>query len=158
RAAFERKPCEHELHAAADGSTPQEPVMRGLPRAHGPARVLARELRRARQVADGERRGRWRRVGGPSGRHALPGHQGTAAARRQPSRRLRPYVHAEAARVRHRPEPRCPRSAGGAPDCTRRGESGLSLVVDHRWRRDEHTVYDEHEPLTGWHTMLITRK
>ena len=34
-----------------DGSAPQEPVVRGVPRPHGSARLLARELRCAGQVA-----------------------------------------------------------------------------------------------------------
>ena len=107
------------------------------------------------------------------------GHRRASSAGGRPSGRLRAHVHAEAARLRPRAEPRGARHAGGPPDRARRGSRRVSLVVDHSGRGDEHAVHDEHEsgvsgprghddaprhpPPPGFgeasrNTMLITKK
>ena len=52
----ERRRRAGDVHPRADGGAPQESLVRRLPRAHGSARVLAREFRRARQMAHVHRR------------------------------------------------------------------------------------------------------
>ena len=55
----------------ADGDAPEESGVRVVPSAHGSARVRAREFRRARTMAHGERRRADRRVGVVARRHAV---------------------------------------------------------------------------------------
>ena len=110
-AAGRRRRRQADVDPRADGGAPEESVVRGVPRADGSARVLARELRRARQVAHDERRHAGRRVWRAPRRHAVRGRRRPAATGREPSGGLRAHVHAEAARLRARAEPRGARSA-----------------------------------------------
>ena len=64
RLAGERRGRRAALGARAPGGPPQDSELRDLPRADGSARLLARELRRARPVANDERRRPNRRIRG----------------------------------------------------------------------------------------------
>ena len=82
----ERRRREGDVDPAADGSAPEESVVRRLPRPHGSARVLAREFRRARQVAHRQRRDPRRCLGVAPRRHAISGHRRAPSAGGGPSR------------------------------------------------------------------------
>ena len=129
------------IHPRADGGAPQEPGVRHLPRAHGSARLLARELRRARAVAHGHDAGPDRRVGDAARRHArstasrglralLAGHRDDFV--RTFTEKLLTYALGRGVETG--------RHAGRARDRARRGRRRVPLVVDHRGHRREHAV------------------
>ena len=93
----ERRGRRAPLGARAPRGAPQEPELRGLSRADGSARLLARELRRARQVADDERRRADRRVRVAARRQPFRGRGRAAGAAVEPPRGFRPHVHRAAA-------------------------------------------------------------
>ena len=84
------------IGARADGGPPEEPGLRGLSRADGSARVLAREFRRPRQVAHVERRRR-RSMRPRRCRTArqFRGRERAAHAPGEPSGRFRPHASRE---------------------------------------------------------------
>ena len=127
----------------ADGTAPREPGVRDVPPRHGSARLLARELRRHRQVAregSGRRRGR---LGPARRRHAGGRSGGAAQGDSQAPRTVRAHDDRENADVRVGPRPRVLRHAGRPVDRARRGRPELPLLVDRHGHRQEHAVSDE---------------
>ena len=116
-----------DVAAEADGEPSHQRHLRLLPRAHGSARVRARELRRHRQMADEGRRlpggcerraARWQEFLEPGGDAKDP---------YRADRRVRPHADREDARVFTRPRARALRSPDGPADHHETGGSGYGL-------------------------------
>ena len=128
----------------AAGRAPQEPGVRDLSPRHGSARLLARQLRRDRRMANQGGRGRAGRRDGPAGRwHAGRWPGGAAKRAAQAPRAVRPDDDREAADLRPRPRSGVLRHAGRSLDRARRRASELSLLVAHHGHRQELGVSDE---------------
>ena len=133
------------FRARSPRSAPEEPELRGVPRADGSVGVLAREFRRARQVANRERWRADRRVCVLARRQPVSGRRRIAEAAAEPSRRFRPDVHGKAAGLRTRSGARVRRLAGRSQDRAGFGRRRPSLVVHHHGYRQERTVWHEYE-------------
>ena len=126
----------------ADGGASPESGVRGVPRSHGSAGVLAGELRRAREVADRERRQPRGCLGSSARWHGVPRRHRAAPAARGPRDRVRADVRREADGLRARARGGRWRSAGRAGGGARCRTRRASLVRRHPRRGDERPLHD----------------
>ena len=129
RAQGERRGRQGDVGARAAGGAPQEPGVRDLPPRDGSARLLARELRRGRRVADEGGRG----VPVDASGQLADGTKvdGPVALRKALLKHPEQFVRdddREAADLRARPRPRVLRHAGRPrrSRATRRGRTTVS--------------------------------
>ena len=141
----ERRGRRAPFGARAARSAPEEPDLRGVPRADGSAGVLAREFRRARQVANRERWRADRCVGvacpTAAGFRASAGLRQLLLSHREEfvrtfTEKLLAYALGRGVEYR-RPAGRSQDRAGG-------GRRRPSLVVPHHGHRQERAVQHEH--------------